>query len=116
MLQNAVHCTAGQHTILKEDHFSRMRSQRCAQHLPGAPNFRGVACLPVYGVAIPTVEGARAVLRHVLDAAAAAAGAGESRNVPCCATCNSCLLIAPPQVMIELVLLNLCCGKRDKAT
>jgi len=39
--------------------------------LDGAPNFRQVEGLPVYGVAIPTVRG----LRNVLDELGAANGA-----------------------------------------
>lgn len=41
-----------------------MRSNRCPQYMEGAPNFRMVSGMPVYGVAIPTVQGARDVLRQ----------------------------------------------------
>ena len=51
--------TAG--TLLKSDHFPGCQNKRLAS-LPGAPNFRDVPGLPVYGLAIPTAAGARAVL------------------------------------------------------
>lgn len=51
------------HTILKSDHFPGCQNTRLTPLLDGAPNFRGVPGLPVYGVAIPTASG----LRNVLD-------------------------------------------------
>lgn len=55
----------GPNTVLKEDNYAAMRSSRVHQVLHGAANFRGVPGLPVFGVAMPTVEGIMAVLRHV---------------------------------------------------
>ena len=51
--------TAG--TLLKSDHFPGCQNKRLAS-MRGAPNFRDVPGLPVYGLAIPTAAGARAVL------------------------------------------------------
>ncbi|PSC67685.1 paladin isoform X1 [Micractinium conductrix] len=58
------------HTILKSDHFPGCQNMKLTPLLDGAPNFRQVADLPVYGVAIPTVSG----LRLVLDKLGAGAG------------------------------------------
>ena len=58
------------HTILKSDYFPGCHNQKLTPQLDGAPNFRQVAYLPVYGVAIPTVSG----LRTVLDFLGAAKG------------------------------------------
>eukprot|EP00775_Hariotina_reticulata_P011247 gene11247-11396_t len=54
-------------TILKEDYFPGMKSTRLPQILPGAGNFRRMAGLPVYGVAMCTLDGIRNVLRKVLE-------------------------------------------------
>lgn len=53
----------GKKTILKSDHFPGCQNKRLLPHVEGAPNYRQVGSLPVYGVAIPTVAG----IRHVLD-------------------------------------------------
>lgn len=58
------------HTILKSDHFPGCQNKALSNQLPGAPNFRQVPELPVYGCAIPTVSG----LRHVLHALGASNG------------------------------------------
>lgn len=50
------------YTILKSDHFPGCQNTRLTPLLDGAPNFRQVSGLPVYGVAIPTVSGLRTVL------------------------------------------------------
>ncbi|KAK9808828.1 hypothetical protein WJX72_004439 [[Myrmecia] bisecta] len=50
------------HTILKSDHFPGCQNKKLIPLLDGAPNFRKVPGLPVYGVAIPTVVGLRLVL------------------------------------------------------
>lgn len=60
------------HTILKSDHFPGCQNTRLTPLLDGAPNFRQVEGLPVYGVAIPTISG----LRMVLDLL----GAAKSRR------------------------------------
>lgn len=57
------------HTLLKADHFPGCQNNKLRPLLEGAPNFRKVDGLPVYGVAIPTVTGLRTVLH--------AAGAGK---------------------------------------
>ena len=54
----------GRQTVLKDDHFPGCQNKKLTPLIDGAPNFRQVAGLPVYGVAIPTVTG----LRNVLDA------------------------------------------------
>eukprot|EP00879_Flechtneria_rotunda_P018628 GHRR01019549.1.p1 GENE.GHRR01019549.1~~GHRR01019549.1.p1 ORF type:complete len:942 (+),score=356.76 GHRR01019549.1:158-2983(+) len=61
-------------TLLKADHFPGCQNTKLTPLLDGAPNFRQVDGLPVYGVAIPTVRG----LRNVLDVLGAAHG---QRNV-----------------------------------
>ncbi|GBF92770.1 paladin [Raphidocelis subcapitata] len=58
-------------TLLKADHFPGCQNMKLTPLLEGAPNFRQVEGLPVYGVAIPTVRG----VRNVLDAVGAAKGA-----------------------------------------
>ena len=58
------------HTILKSDHFPGCQNTRLLPLVDGAPNFRQVPELPVYGVAIPTVSG----LRNVLNLIGAARG------------------------------------------
>lgn len=50
------------HTILKSDHFPGCQNTKLRPLVEGAPNFRGVEDLPVFGVAIPTVIGLRNVL------------------------------------------------------
>ena len=59
----------GAHTILKEDHFPGCQSAKLPNTIPGAPNFRGVPGQNVFGSALPTVDGIRAVLMHVGAAA-----------------------------------------------
>jgi hypothetical protein len=54
-------------TILKEDYFPGMKSQRLPQPLPGASNFRAMAGARVYGVAMSTVGGIRNVLKAVKE-------------------------------------------------
>lgn len=53
----------GPFTILKEDQFPGMRSSRIPQHIDGAPNFRGLPGMPIFGSGMPTIEGIVAVLR-----------------------------------------------------
>jgi hypothetical protein len=67
----------GAHTILKEDHFPGCQSAKLPNTIPGAPNFRGVPGQNVFGSALPTVEGIKAVLTHV----GAASDAHDKRKV-----------------------------------
>jgi hypothetical protein len=53
------------HTILKSDHFPGCQNMKLTPLIEGAPNFRQVAGLPVFGVAIPTVSGLRLVLERL---------------------------------------------------
>ena len=53
----------GPFTILKEDNFPGMRSSKVPQPIEGAPNFRQMPALPVFGVGMPTIEGITAVLK-----------------------------------------------------
>ncbi|KAK9804170.1 hypothetical protein WJX73_008272 [Symbiochloris irregularis] len=53
------------HTLLKSDHFPGCQNKTLTPLLEGAPNFRQVPGLPVYGVAIPTVSGLQLVLDGV---------------------------------------------------
>jgi hypothetical protein len=62
----------GRQTILKDDHFPGCQNSKLTPLVDGAPNFRQVDGLPVFGVAIPTVSG----LRNVLDAVG-----GKTRRV-----------------------------------
>ncbi|CAM6102777.1 unnamed protein product [Calypogeia fissa] len=55
----------GKKTILKSDHFPGCQNKRLLPHVEGAPNYRQVGSLPVFGVAIPTVDGIRQVLELV---------------------------------------------------
>jgi hypothetical protein len=55
----------GAYAILKEDHFRGCQSSRLAATVPGAPNFRGVPGVRVFGGAIATVDGIREVLLRV---------------------------------------------------
>ena len=50
------------HSLLKSDHFPGCQNTKLTPLVEGAPNFRGIDGLPVYGVAIPTVVGLRNVL------------------------------------------------------
>ena len=51
-----------QHSLLKSDHFPGCQNTKLRPLVEGAPNFRGIEGLHVYGVAIPTVVGLRNVL------------------------------------------------------
>eukprot|EP00198_Chlamydomonas_reinhardtii_P010887 XP_001700224.1 predicted protein [Chlamydomonas reinhardtii] len=55
----------GPFTILKEDQFPGMRSHKVPQPIDGAPNFRGLPGMPIFGTGMPTIEGIVAVLRVV---------------------------------------------------
>uniref|UniRef100_A0A2P2MFN8 Paladin-like n=1 Tax=Rhizophora mucronata TaxID=61149 RepID=A0A2P2MFN8_RHIMU len=55
----------GKKTILKSDHFPGCQNKRLNPQIDGAPNYRQADSLPVHGVAIPTFEGIRNVLKHV---------------------------------------------------
>eukprot|EP00250_Pteridium_aquilinum_P010976 c19759_g1_i1 orf=495-4313(+) len=55
----------GKKTILKSDHFPGCQNKRLQPQVEGAPNYRQVGSLPVYGVAIPTIDGIRRVLELV---------------------------------------------------
>lgn len=50
------------HSLLKSDHFPGCQNTKLRPLVEGAPNFRGIEGLPVFGVAIPTVVGLRNVL------------------------------------------------------
>lgn len=54
-------------SILKEDHFPGCQSSKLSRQISGAPNFRSIEgkSFPLYGVAIPTKEGARKVLSEL---------------------------------------------------
>jgi hypothetical protein len=53
------------HTILKSDHFPGCQNMKLTPLIDGAPNFRQIPGLPVYGVAIPTISGLRRVLERL---------------------------------------------------
>lgn len=52
-------------SILKCDHFPSSRNLKLAEQLRGAPNFRKVEGLPVYGTGQPTLPGCTEVLHTV---------------------------------------------------
>ena len=54
----------GTGTILKSDHFPGAQNKKLRPIIDGAPNFRQVEGLPVYGVAIPTIDGIMNVLKE----------------------------------------------------
>jgi len=56
----------GRGAILKNDHFPGCQNTRLQPLLEGAPNFRRVPGLPVYGVGVPTASGLRAVLDELV--------------------------------------------------
>ncbi|KAI4349837.1 hypothetical protein L6164_010386 [Bauhinia variegata] len=55
----------GQKTILKSDHFPGCQNKRLSPQIEGAPNYRQADSLHVHGVAIPTSDGIRNVLKHI---------------------------------------------------
>ncbi|XP_034904213.1 uncharacterized protein [Populus alba] len=55
----------GKKTILKSDHFPGCQNKRLTPQIDGAPNYRQADSLPVHGVAIPTIEGCRNVIKHI---------------------------------------------------
>ncbi|GAV64973.1 hypothetical protein CFOL_v3_08488 [Cephalotus follicularis] len=55
----------GKKTILKSDHFPGCHNKRLTPHIDGAPNYRQADSLRVHGVAIPTLDGIRNVLKHI---------------------------------------------------
>ncbi|KAK7392157.1 hypothetical protein VNO78_20587 [Psophocarpus tetragonolobus] len=55
----------GKKTILKSDHFPGCHNKRLHPHIEGAPNYRQAESLHVHGVAIPTTDGIRNVLKHI---------------------------------------------------
>ncbi|CAI5993545.1 unnamed protein product [Closterium sp. NIES-65] len=64
-------------TVLKSDHCPGCQNLSLPELLEGAPNFRQVHGLPVFGVANPTIDGIRAVLRRVAHAAGKGSGGAE---------------------------------------
>ncbi|XP_010035529.2 paladin isoform X2 [Eucalyptus grandis] len=55
----------GKKTILKSDHFPGCQNKRLSPQIDGAPNYRQADSLHVHGVAIPTIDGIRNVLKHI---------------------------------------------------
>ncbi|OVA13484.1 hypothetical protein BVC80_379g10 [Macleaya cordata] len=55
----------GSQTVLKSDHCPGCHNLSLPERVEGAPNFREVPGFPVYGVANPTVDGIRAVIRRI---------------------------------------------------
>lgn len=55
----------GSQTVLKSDHCPGCQSVNLPEIVEGAPNFRVVSGFPVYGVANPTIDGIRSVIRRV---------------------------------------------------
>merc|ERR1719446_1738361 len=52
-------------TILKADHFPSMRNPKLPEVIEGAPNFRQLPGLPIYGVGQPTEKGVANVIDRV---------------------------------------------------
>eukprot|EP00252_Welwitschia_mirabilis_P018623 TRINITY_DN4136_c0_g2_i1.p1 TRINITY_DN4136_c0_g2~~TRINITY_DN4136_c0_g2_i1.p1 ORF type:complete len:1265 (-),score=281.07 TRINITY_DN4136_c0_g2_i1:516-4310(-) len=55
----------GRQTVLKSDHCPGCQYLSLPERVEGAPNFRSVPGFPVYGVAIPTINGIRAVIKKI---------------------------------------------------
>lgn len=55
----------GSQTVLKSDHCPGCQNQNLPERVEGAPNFREVPGFPVYGVANPTTDGIRSVIRRI---------------------------------------------------
>ncbi|XP_077240412.1 metal ion-binding protein isoform X2 [Tasmannia lanceolata] len=55
----------GSQTVLKSDHCPGCQNLTLPERVEGAPNFREVPGFPVYGVANPTIDGIRAVIRRI---------------------------------------------------
>lgn len=55
----------GSQTVLKSDHCPGCQNLSLPERVEGAPNFREVPGFPVYGVANPTIDGIRAVIRNI---------------------------------------------------
>ncbi|KAL3652986.1 hypothetical protein CASFOL_002667 [Castilleja foliolosa] len=55
----------GSQTVLKSDHCPGCQHSSLPERVDGAPNFREIPGLPVYGVAIPTVDGIRSVIQRI---------------------------------------------------
>lgn len=55
----------GSQTVLKSDHCPGCQNLSLPERVEGAPNFREVPGFPVYGVAIPTIDGIRSVIRRI---------------------------------------------------
>lgn len=88
----------GPHTILKEDHFPGCQSAKLPNTIPGAPNFRGVPGQNVYGSALPTVEGIKAVLTHV---GAGTTGGNKRKVWPRCFTAMCTVFSALVQPVVS---------------
>ncbi|KAH7578150.1 hypothetical protein JRO89_XS01G0346400 [Xanthoceras sorbifolium] len=55
----------GSQTVLKSDHCPGCQNLSLSERVEGAPNFREVPGFPVYGVANPTIDGIRSVIRRI---------------------------------------------------
>jgi protein-tyrosine phosphatase len=55
----------GSQTVLKSDHCPGCQHAGLPERVEGAPNFREIPGFPVYGVANPTIDGIRSVIRRI---------------------------------------------------
>ncbi|XP_028770949.1 paladin isoform X2 [Neltuma alba] len=55
----------GSRTVLKSDHCPGCQNPSLPERVEGAPNFREVPDFPVFGVANPTIDGIRSVIRRI---------------------------------------------------
>ncbi|XVE73576.1 hypothetical protein DITRI_Ditri11bG0129700 [Diplodiscus trichospermus] len=55
----------GSQTVLKNDHCPGCQNVSLPEKVEGAPNFREVPGFPVYGVANPTIDGIRSVIKRI---------------------------------------------------
>ncbi|RWR94458.1 paladin isoform X2 [Cinnamomum micranthum f. kanehirae] len=55
----------GSQTVLKSDHYPGSQNLSLPEKVLGAPNFREIPGFPVYGVANPTIDGIRAIVRRI---------------------------------------------------
>ncbi len=62
-----------------------MQSSKVAQTTEGAPNFRSLPGMPIFGVGMPTVDGIMGVLRTVAGSTSPNAGgrSHDRKHSPC---------------------------------
>lgn len=71
-------------TVLKADHYPSCHNEELPDHISGAPNFRQPSeTIPVYGAAMPTMEGLLAVCQRVTASSTQPVVWHNLRQEPC---------------------------------